>query len=53
MLVFWWIVFDIFAIQFAGWVYTGPIKREWQDSNDFAIVSVVLAISLCVMRVFV
>lgn len=53
MLAFWWIVFGIFVIQFAGWVYTGPIRKEWGESKDFAIVSIVLALSLCVMRIFV
>lgn len=53
MLLFWWIIFSIFAIQVAGWIYTGPVKKEWEDSKDFAIVSIVLALSLCVMRVFV
>ena len=53
MLLFWWIVFGIFAIQFAGWVYTGPIKREWNESKDFAIVGIILALSLALMRIFV
>lgn len=53
MLVLWWVVFAVWLTQVGGWVYYGPIKREWgEDTIQFAIITCILSLCLNLLCLF-